>query len=127
MYETPPNFSLFGDQWHFMMRALNFNAFPSPTSLLFFWQHTYCVSDMEKLPQFLFFNLPSGKFCMNRVTPWSFPWSPEPVILWEEIASRKSSNQFSLSFCQPERQEGSGERFLSLHISGCCPTNKICG
>ena len=43
MYETPPNFSLFGDQWHFMMRALNFNAFPSPTSLFFLATHLLCL------------------------------------------------------------------------------------
>ena len=52
LYETPPNFSLFGDQWHFMTRALNFNAV-SPFSRLF-RQHTPTVSAIEKLAQSTF-------------------------------------------------------------------------
>ena len=39
------------------------------------------LSSKRNLGEFVWF---------EDLTPWSFPWSPEPVILSSEIASRKS-------------------------------------
>ena len=112
MYETPPNSSLFGDQWHFMMRALNFNA-ASPSSGTFSATHllvltylltsTYSilstVSAIKNWYNFLLFMVKDKKIQANL---WelrdTLEFSLEPVILWEEIGSRKSAQPILLLF-----------------------------
>lgn len=111
MYETPPNSSLFGDQWHFMMRALNFNA-ASPSSGTFSATHllvlTYLLTSTYSILSLLskigtissFSWLKIRKFrqiCGSWETPWSFPWSP--LSFGRRLAPGNPRNQFCFSFC----------------------------
>ena len=100
MYETPLNSSLFGDQWHFMMRALNFNA-ASPSSGTF--SATHLLSLLSEIGTISSFSLKVWvKDKKIQANLWelrdTLEFSLEPVILWEEIGSRKSAQPILLLF-----------------------------
>ena len=79
---------------------------PLPFLLRLFRQHTYRLS-FRKIGTISPFQVEHKKI---QAILWelsdTLEFSLEPVILWEEIGSRKSANQFCFSFSPSQRQEG---------------------